>query len=292
MFSPSWYTQHPLETKESDPTVFDQMPLDKFAEVVKNVGKTNTDLHNEAISRADSCSWQTAHPEYLQTAKNNRLMNHWLKSKGLFDQATYADFEAGYAALTADGLLDIDEAELVKQQDQRGNRTFKGAISGRTYDSLDSMIVQERQASLQKVPEPSKEEIAFDNLTIEDQKAMLLRGERAAQIEENGLRTQKNGDAYITLTSWYVDNKHNARLMKMQLAANGVLDNNASIQDFTIAGNQLRDAGLLTLNKAAVTKQRVAEVTQLASDSVDNTSEEEMYNLPLEEVRRRAFGIF
>lgn len=293
-FSPSWYTQHPQAVEESDPTTFDEMPLNKFAAVVANAGKTNADLHNAAISRADAYSWQVAHPEYIRNNKNHRLMNHWLKSKGLFDHSTYPDFQAAYEALTADGLLDIDEAELAR--DNRGNRSYKGAISGKTYDSIDTMILQERQAALQKVPEPTKEEIAFENLPIEQVQTLLRQAEHGAQIEENGLKTQKNGDAWITLNPWYVDNKHNGRLMKMQLATNGITDNNASVQDFDIAAKQLRDAGLLTLNKSAVTKEHVAEVADLASEAVksfDKTPEEiEDLNLPLDEIRRRAFGIF
>jgi hypothetical protein len=285
-----------LTPEKSDSTVFDDMPLQKFASIVNKTALSNSDLQAEALSKADSYSFQVAHPELERTVKNNKLINHWLTSQRI-THPLYPDLQAAVDALTVENLLDIDGAELAKQQDQRGNRTYKGTLTGREFDSLQEMIGIERQAALNKAPEATKDEQAFERLPIEEQKRLLREGERGEQLKVNGLKTWKNGDAWITLHPEYVDSEHNARLIKMQLAANGASDNNASIQDYEVAGKQLIEAGLLTLKQTAVTNQHAAEVAQLASQAVktpgtvfDNTSEEEMYNLPMEELEKRARG--
>ena len=165
------------------------------------------------------------------------------------------------------------------------------------------MIVAERQAALHNLrPDAvSPEELALEQLPIEQVKVLLREGERHIQRQPKLVETRLNGDAWFSLPSsaWYVDNQHNGNLMKMQLAANGFSEDTATIEQFEICARQLRESGLLTLNKTQVAKERVAEVAQRASEAVkqhgtvfDTTSEEDMYNLPLEELRRRANGIF
>jgi len=259
----------------------------QFAAAVNKAALTNADRQAAAISKADSYSFQIAHPEYRRTDKNNQLVNRWLTLQGITNP-TYPDFAAAVDALNAEGLLEIDKTA-------KAPSTYKSPVTGRTYDSLDSLIAQERHAALNTAPVISDEEREFDNMPFDEFQARIKDAVRGEQLKANGLQTQKNGDAWITLHPEYVDSTHNAHLMKMQLAANGVSDNNASIEDYEIAAQQLRDAGLLTLSKPALAKQHAAEVRRLATEAIntpgtvfDNTTKEEMYDLPLEEVRRRA----
>lgn len=283
---------------EVDPKVLEGLTADKLTTIVRNVARSNSDLHNEAIRKADSYSFAVAHPEVLQTAANKKLIDHWLSTRGI-NQPTFPDFEAATQALTADGLLDLDKAEVARLQDNKLPRTFRGVLTGQTFDSVDDMIAAERQASIQKLrPVATPEEEAFEGLPFEQVQTLLREGERQEQRKTKIGDTQKNGDAWITINPWYVDNKHNAHLMKMQLAANGFSEDTATIEQFEICGRQLRESGLLTLNKSAVAKEHVAEVAQRASEAVkqpgsvfDNTTEDEMYNLDLEEVRRRANAV-
>jgi hypothetical protein len=268
------------EGPQYDATVFEKNPA-KFAAVVNREALSNADKQAEALSQADSYSFQVAHPEFRQTDKNIRLVNHWLTSQGITNPL-FPDMAAAVDALTAEGLLDIDKTA-------KAPSTFKGALTGQVYDSLDSMIAQERKASLSRVPAQTDEEIAFENMPVEEMQARIKGAMHQEQLKANGLQTQKQADAWVTLNPWFVDSQHNARLIKMQLAANGASDNNASIADFDTAAAQLRDSGLLTVNKTAVAKQHATEVAQIADAHKEIAFDEaEAYDLPLEEVRRRA----
>ena len=176
-------------------------------------------------------------------------------------------------------------------------RTFKGTFTGLTFDNLDSLIAQERAAALRQVPKETVEDKAFNSLAPEQQLALLKEGERQEQLKGKRADIQLAGDAWITLRPEYRDDTRSAKLMRMQLRANGVAEGEETIADFELAFRQLSEAGMLTLNKAPLEKQRVAEINKLAEQAVntpgsifDQTSEEAMYdeNLPLDEIRRRA----
>ena len=80
--------------------------------------------------------------------------------------------------------------------------------------------------------------------------------------------------------------------MAAQLRDNGVT--NATPADLEKASQQLRAGGLVRLNQKQLDKQHAKKVQQMAEEAAasinDQTSEDEMYNLPLEELRRRANG--
>jgi hypothetical protein len=276
--------------------VLEGLTVEKLTTLVNKSALNNSDLHNEAIRRADSYSFSTAHPELLQTAKNIKLINHWLQTRGI-SQPAYADFDAAFTAL--EGLLELDAGELAR--DKNAHRTFRGVLTGQTFDSVDDLIVAERQAALHNLRpgDASPEELALDQLPLEQVQLLLREGARQEQRKPKLVETRLNGDAWFSLNPWYVDNDHNAHLMKMQLAANGFAEDTTTVEQFEKCAKQLRESDLLTLNKRAVAKERVAEVAQRASESVkqqgtvfDDTSEEDMYNLPLEELKRRANGIY
>lgn len=289
-----YYTRRDDTQPNADPEVLRDLSLEKLDSIVNKSELSNADLHAEAIRKADSYSFQVAHPELCRTAENVRLINHWLTSHGITNPV-YADFDAAFQALSADGLLSIDKAKLARVPDS-SPRTFRGALSGETFDSIDSLIAMERQVAIQQMrPEPTAEETAFDELPAAQALALLREAEKLQQRKAQAADVQTNGDAWITISPWYADNQRNAHLMKMQLAANGFSEDTATIEQFEICGRQLRESGLLTLNKAAVAKEHVAEVAQRAADATkqpgsvfDSTSEDEMYNLDLDEVRRRA----
>jgi hypothetical protein len=217
-----------------------------------------------------------------------------LKTQGTFDHATFPDLQAAADDLAAQGLLDIEESGYVQHLDGVKPKTYQGA-TGQTYDSLDSLIAQNRQITLNKVREQSKEEIALENLPIEDLQAVLKTAERGEVALQNKPLTQMNADAFLTIRPEIADSTRNANLIRMQLRANGVTDGDVSIEQFDKATTQLRRSGLLTLNKAVLVKQQSAEVKRLAAEAVaepgsafDTTSIEEMESLDMDELRRRA----
>ena len=270
---------------------FEEMPLNKFAEVVNNVGRTNAERTNDTIAKADSYSFQVAYPEFLPTENNQRIINHWLKTQGI-ENPTYPDFVAGYEAYKDSGVLDLDAAELAR--DKKQPRTYKGVFTKQTFDSIDSLIANERHAALAQVQPVSDEEAAFENLPPAEACALLKDAERATQQQANRSEVQDEADAWLILHPEWRDDTRNAKLMAAQLRANGVTK--ATIPDFEKAAQQLRDSGLVRLNQAQLDKQHVKRLQQRAAEAqaavFDKTTEDEAWQLPIEELRRRANGNF
>jgi hypothetical protein len=269
--------------------------LNQFDGVIKNTNLSNQDRHAAAITKADGSSWQIANPWFKRTDTNLKLVNNWLASKGI-NYPIYADFTEAAEELVNTGLLAIDEVERVQHLDGNGPKKFKGALTGREYDSLDSMIAQEQDASLHKIEQPSDLEAAFDALPAEQALQMLRNAEKQSQAVRDGAVSQQNADSWITLHPESRDDEYNGRLLLSQLKANGVTGV-VTIEDYEIANRQLVSAGLLRQNPAALRKQEAAEVTARAERAVktpgsvfDTTSEADMYNLPMDELRRRASG--
>ena len=251
----------------------------------------NTDRNNDTITIADSYSFQRVHPEYLPTANNKRIIDHWLTTKGI-TCPTFPDFLEAFEHYKDAGVLDIDAAELAR--DKRG-RTYTGFFSKQKFHSVDDLIQAERHAALTQVTPISDEEAAFDNLPAEEACALLKEAEQASQRQVNSSAIQDAADAWLMLNKGvWVDDTRNARLMERQLKINGVT--NATPADFEKASKQLRESGLVKVNQAAVDRQHAREVQQLAEQAAasinDQTSEAEMEQLPLDELRRRANGNF
>jgi len=293
-FSASWYTQHPME--ETKNVSLDGISLEQFDGVVKKATLSNQDRQADAISKADSYSFQVANPWFKRTASNTKLVNHWLTSKGINDP-TFPDFIEATSVLANTGLLDIDEAAYASHLDNNGPKQFKGALTGRTYESLDALIAQERQAAIEQLGAEKQSDLerAFDHLPLEDAQALLRDAEKRSQSLADGKISQQNADAWLTLNPTWRDDEANAKLMREQLILNGVTGV-VTINDYQIAERQLVAAGLVRQNPAALRKQQAQEVLDRAEHAVknsaafDTTSEDAMYELPLDEVRRRANG--
>lgn len=289
----TWTSRHPDE--DADPKVLENLSLDKLTEIVNESAKTNAELRAEAIAHADSRAFYGARPEFLSTPENVRVMNHWLKAQNIED-ATFADFDAAFHDLSSKGLLELNEDAAI---DWSSCRTFRSP-SGKTYESVDDLIAAERTAALQNLRvEATPEEQAINALPLEDFQRLMRGGEQHVQRTARIAETQADGDAWISVNAWYTDNARNANLMKMQLEANGVSTDAASFEQFEIAARQLREAGLLTVNQKAATKEHAAELQQRAAKAMakpgstfDKTQEDEdaLYAMPMEELYRRGGG--
>lgn len=289
-FSPSWYTTHPDEQK-SDVSL-DSLTLDAFDKIASKAALSNEDRMAAAITKADGFAWQTANPWFKSTDSNLKIVNQWLSSKGI-NYPTYPDFTEAAEELVNTGLLDVDGAARAQHLDGNGPKTF--ALSGRKYDSLDSMITQERKVAVDALAadKPSDLERAFEHLPIEQAQAALREGERRHQVTADAKVSEQNADSWLTLHPEWRDDATNAKLMAAQLHLNGFKPP-YSISDYEIAERQLVEAGMVRQNPKALEKQKAAEVVARAQHAVknsaafDTTTEDAMYELPLDEVRRRA----
>lgn len=293
-FSPSWYAQHP--DKEKTPVSLAGISLEQFDAVVSKAALSNQERQAEAIARADGFAWQVANPWYKRTATNAKLVNHWLSEKRI-TQPMYADFAAATEELAATGLLDIDEAAYASHLDGNGPKKFVGTFTKREFNDLDSLIAQEREAAIeqQAAVKPTDLERSFNALPPEELQQMLRDGLRTHEANANGVISSQNADSWLTLHPEFRNDEYNGRLMLSQLKANGVTV--ATIEDYEVAERQLVASGLIRQNPAQLKKQQAAEAVARAERAVntpgspwDKTTEEEMYNLPLDEIRRRANG--
>jgi hypothetical protein len=275
------YTFHPSEM-EHTPTKFDDMPAHKLDALINRAAMSNQERTDEALTKADAYSFQVVNPQFKRTAKNVRVMNHQITSWGI-THPTYEDFARAYDALKEGGLLDIDDTKDAP-------RTFTGTFSKKTFDSVETLILQERDAAIKSMS-VSPEEIALERLPLDQFRDVVKGRERVEQRNVDGYKTAIAGDAWITQHPEFRDSHYNAKLMRQQLATNGVLEGAVTIPDYETAYHQLRASGLLSLNKGELNKQRQENLSQEAAEALKpELTEEEMYNLPMEELEKRARG--
>jgi hypothetical protein len=296
-FSASYYTQHPSE--EKDPVSLDGISLEQFDGVVRKATISNQERTADAIAKADGFAWQIANPWYKRTDANTKLVNHWLSEKGV-TQPMYADFADAAETLAKAGLLSVDEAAYASHLDGLDPKKFRGHFTKREYNNLDEMIGCERQAAIaaQATEKPTDFEDAFNRLSHEDAKQLCRDAEKQAQINADVVITSQNADSFLTLHAEFRDDTTNGKLMAAQLHLNGFKPP-YTIEQYEISYRQLVEAGLVRQNPKALEKQQAAEVLDRAKRAVntpgsvfDKTSEAEKYNLPMEELRRRAQGNF
>ena len=282
--------------QEPDPVKLDNITLEQFdSSIVAKAALSNQDKQADAIRRADGASFLVSNPWFKQTKTNFRLVDNWLEQNHI-TWPMYADFAAATEALA--GLLDVDEAAYAQHLDGNTPQKFRGTYTKREFNNIDSLIAEERQAVIQAqgVEKQTDLESAFDRIPLEDAQALLKDGERRHQALADGKISAANADAWLTTNPTWRDDTYNGRLMASQLKINGVTGV-VTPADYERAQRQLVAAGMVQQNPAALRKQQEQAVLDRAQAAVktpgspwDTTSEAEMYELPLDEVRRRASG--
>jgi hypothetical protein len=302
VFDPSWHVGRgavqPVE--EEKHVALSNLTLEQFDGFASKASKSNADKHAEAVSDADAHAWLAANSWYKFTKTNNKLVDNWLKQQGIKDPL-YADYDAAASELANTGLLDIDEASRAQFLDNGPKGPFKGFYTKRTFTDLDTYLAQERQAAIeqQAADKPTDIERALNALPIEDFQATVKNAVRSHQVIADGKISQQNADSWISLHPEYRDDAANGKLLLAQLRLNGVVNRPVTIEDYEIANRQLVESGMVRQNPAQLRKQEEQAVLDRAQAAVntpgsvfDKTTENEMYELPLDELRRRANGNF
>jgi hypothetical protein len=275
------YTFHPQDQHHKPITTkFDGMPQDKLDRIVNRAAMTNQQRTDEALTKADGFAFQVVNPQLKRTDKNTRVINQWLTSRGI-ENPVYQDFANAFDALNGAGLLDVDENVPAPKR-------FTGTFSKKTFSNVEELILNERAAALQSMS-PTEEELALEGLPLDQFKELVNKREHAEQQRVNSLKRTRAGDAWVLATPVYRDIAQNAHLMLQQMAANGVSEGAATIRDYQVAYEQLFPTGLLDLNQVALEKQQQEELMQEATEALTpELTEEEMYDLPMEELEKRA----
>jgi hypothetical protein len=106
--------------------------------------------------RANADAFLALHPEFIDLNTNGQTMNRTLET--MFGDRVYtvAEFEQAYAVCRANNSLQLDQAEIVKQQQAAANQRTKAALKQRAdaasrvfnphadYDSLSLEEIRER----------------------------------------------------------------------------------------------------------------------------------------------------
>lgn len=72
-------------------------------------------------SRKDVATWGALHPEWKDTPRNVKLMNHELERQGVLINPTVAELETAYNSLTKNELLDLNEKKL-REREQKATQ--------------------------------------------------------------------------------------------------------------------------------------------------------------------------
>jgi len=126
-----------------------------------------------------------------------------------------------------------------------------------------------------------------ENWPKEKVKAAAEMFQRNDQAHINAAEMQKTGTAWTKLNPQYIDNDANAQLMRHQLRSNGVAK--ATLADFDLAYEQLKESGFLKLDKAELAKQEKDAAKALAEAERAHSVEpsiDDLYSMPLEDLRR------
>lgn len=285
-------------TTDEKTVSLDGLTLQQMDNIVSKAALSNQDRHAAATARADAFAFQTANPWFRRTVSNTKVVNDWLRSKGI-KYGTYPEFAEAAEELAQAGLISVDDAAWASHLDGLDPKgKFVGALTRREYGNLDEMIAQERAEAIAQLAadKPTDQEKAFERLPLEEQCQLLRNAVATHQVEADGEVSKQNADSWITLHPEYRDDARNAKMLLAQIKRNGVTGP-ISIEDYEIADRQLVAAGMIRQNPVALQKQAAQEVLDRAKRAVetpgsvwDQTTEDEAYVLPLDEVRRRASG--
>lgn len=293
-----WYVgRGAVQPTQEEPTVkLDNLTLDAFDNIIEKASLNNQERQAAAIEKADSYSFQVANPWFRQNDANMKIVNKWLESKGI-RYSTYPEIAEAAEELAAAGLVSVDDAAYASHLDGNDPQTFRGAITQRDYDSLDGLISNERAASIRMLgtEKQSDEELAFEALPLEQQGQMLRDGLKQHQANVDAEISTQNADSWISLHPEFHDGTANGKRLALQLHLNG-FKAPYTIENYELAHRQLLASGDVRQNPAQLRKQEAqagldrAEYEVKHSAAFDKTTEDQMYELPLDEVRRRANG--
>ena len=298
VFTPAWMNPFQPPSEETNPVKLDNLTLDGFDNIIHKASLSNQERTAAAISKADYYSFLRANSWYRPTIANNAVVNRWFQSKGL-PHPMYAEINDAATELAQAGLLgDVDKAAFAQHLDNVSPKRFTGTFTQREYTDLDTMLLQERQAVIEQqgTEEQNDQERAFERLSADEVRQMIRDGEKQHQANADSVITGQNGDSWVSLHPEYHDGTANAKRLALQLRLNGVVNRPVTIEDYEVAHRQLLASGDVRQNKVALEKQQAAEVLARAEHAVknsaafDTTTEDAMYELPLDEVRRRGNG--
>lgn len=171
--------------------------------------------------------------------------------------------------------------------------TYYGELTGKNYDSVEALRHYEGLEAMRRNA-PSKEEEAVETMTPEELRSGIERLMRSEQQKVAQVQASIDLAAFLQSHPEYEDSDQNGAALRRCLIGMGVQDlTTVNFYQVEEAFNRLSQTGELKLNAGAVKKQveravsnRVKEIEQER-----NVNWDELYSMPLDELRRRASGV-
>jgi hypothetical protein len=178
---------------------------------------------------------------------------------------------------------------------------FWGPLTGKYYDSVEARNHYELREAQHRGADPT--DMLLEGLTTDQIRALDQRARLSEQQKLDHATSGVDTATFLELHPEYVDCDHNSEEMKRCLYARGHWNPEGTkwptLPQWENALESLKAVGVLKLNQAELQRQAKGEAQERArriqarggvAAVVANTpteSEEELYSLPLEEIRRR-----
>ena len=166
---------------------------------------------------------------------------------------------------------------------------YHGKVTGVDYASFEQMLEAERLEIMRRSGPDGKRDL--NSLSPSEIRDFI--NDEAMSNQERSARahSQACADGFAQTHPEYVDNKRNAETMKHACALLGIV--NPNLNQMEEVYGRCKAEGLLELNQKVLNEQYALSTRTYAEDlKAANAmpTEEELYALPLEEIRRRAGG--
>ncbi len=132
---------------------------------------------------------------------------------------------------------------------------------------------------------------AEEQLTAEQIKTAERLAQANDQVTQNKIARGQNADAFLAAHPEVLDTAANTKLIVHELARMFGTDALYTIENYEAATDSLRRSGLLKINEAEAAKQKKeADKQRAAAATKAEPTLEELYNMPMEDLRRLDAG--
>jgi hypothetical protein len=139
----------PLTTDEDFETIANNLSADQIKTLFNKASRNDQEKADALRSKQDADAFVKLRPEFMDTGKNGRILRaHCMTAFGTA-HPTLEQWDAGFQALAANNLLELDKAELARQADaattSRAAQVKSEAFNGDDeYSDLDLDEIRRR----------------------------------------------------------------------------------------------------------------------------------------------------
>jgi hypothetical protein len=167
--------------------------------------------------------------------------------------------------------------------------SYRGRLTNQSFESVEAMRHAETREAMRR-DVPTSEEIALENMPLDDLKAACNRLARSDAEKAALAATNADITVFLELHPEFQDSPKNADLIKLCLRNRDV--KNPTLSDLEDAYERQKALGLLDIKDHIVNRneKRKAEARADQIEAERALTEDELYAMPLNELARRARG--